>query len=390
MSGHGKGGKSLGKGGAKFHRKVLWDNITKPTPTHHVWSTEGESSASPDSSMRSLLQECHLRCHCLYRACKEEDRHCHGCRLFSQMTGMHALQIQRLNLDNNLPYFSLHKTHFFPPKKGGKCQCVLWSEYKAAGLVFLPPPCQNTGPAAQLFSPAGPYLFLAPALYSLPALASVTAGCPLRMLLRFVNGPVSSGTHDRSQKAPGRSQSTALLAHAQWAPGCHRSRLGKKREGQLRESGSGYLSNSGTCSPSLPKGQQSLVISFTVCSLWSSPALSAVSGYSLHSLQSLVIPCTVCSLWSSVLCPWYFPCTTSAVSGHFLYCVRSLWSSPVLCSQSLVIPVLCPQSLVIPCTVSAVSGHLLYYFSSLWSFPVVSPQSLVISCTMSTVSGHSL
>ncbi|CAI9587711.1 unnamed protein product, partial [Staurois parvus] len=39
----------------------------------------------------------------------------------------------------------------------------------------------------------------------------------------------------------------------------------------------------------------------------------------------------------------------STVSGHLLYCVRSLWSSPVLC----------PQSLVISCTVSAVSGHLL-------------------------------
>ena len=33
MSGHGKGGKGLGKGGAKRHRKALWDNIqgiTKP------------------------------------------------------------------------------------------------------------------------------------------------------------------------------------------------------------------------------------------------------------------------------------------------------------------------------------------------------------------------
>ncbi|CAI9550432.1 unnamed protein product, partial [Staurois parvus] len=26
-------------------------------------------------------------------------------------------------------------------------------------------------------------------------------------------------------------------------------------------------------------------------------------------------------------------CTLSAVSGHLLYCVRSLWSSPVLCLQ---------------------------------------------------------
>ncbi|CAI9615737.1 unnamed protein product [Staurois parvus] len=103
-------------------------------------------------------------------------------------------------------------------------------------------------------------------------------------------------------------------------------------------------------------------------------------------------------------------CTVSAVSGHLLYCVRSLWSSPVLCPQSLVIPVLCPQSLVISCTVSAVSGHLLYYVRSLWSSPVLCPQSLVIpvlcpqslvipvlclqslviSCTVSAVSGHLL
>ncbi|CAI9582993.1 unnamed protein product [Staurois parvus] len=54
----------------------------------------------------------------------------------------------------------------------------------------------------------------------------------------------------------------------------------------------------------------------------------------------------------------------SAVSGHLLYCVRSLWSSPIL---------------------SAVSGHLLYCVRSLWSSPVLCPQSLVISCTVSAV-----
>ncbi|CAI9571029.1 unnamed protein product, partial [Staurois parvus] len=54
--------------------------------------------------------------------------------------------------------------------------------------------------------------------------------------------------------------------------------------------------------------------------------------------------------------------------GH----MTGLWSSPVLCPQSLVIsctvsavsgpsPVLCPQSLV----------HLLYCVRSLWSFPVL-------------------
>ncbi|RUP46518.1 hypothetical protein BC936DRAFT_146854 [Jimgerdemannia flammicorona] len=37
MSGHGKGGKGLGKGGAKRHRKILHDNIqgiTKPAIRH--------------------------------------------------------------------------------------------------------------------------------------------------------------------------------------------------------------------------------------------------------------------------------------------------------------------------------------------------------------------
>ncbi|CAI9603818.1 unnamed protein product, partial [Staurois parvus] len=63
---------------------------------------------------------------------------------------------------------------------------------------------------------------------------------------------------------------------------------------------------------------------------------------------------------SAALCEW----------PHSLVC--SLWSSPVLC----------PQSLVISCTVSAVSGHLLYCVRSLWSSPVLCPQSLVISCTI--------
>ncbi|CAI9570587.1 unnamed protein product, partial [Staurois parvus] len=56
----------------------------------------------------------------------------------------------------------------------------------------------------------------------------------------------------------------------------------------------------------------------------------------------------------------------SAVSGHLLYYVCSLWSSPVLC----------PQSLVISCTMSAVSGYPLYCVRSLWSSPVLCLQSL--------------
>ncbi|CAI9607556.1 unnamed protein product, partial [Staurois parvus] len=173
---------------------------------------------------------------------------------------------------------------------------------------------------------------------------------PTAHVLRFVNDPLSSGTHERSQKAPGHSQSEALLAPAH--------RPGKKREGNSAEVGAG------TCQIQVPAPPPSPKVS----SLWSFPALSAVSGHSLHCLQSLVIPCTVRSLWSSpALCPQslVISCTVSAVSGHLLYCFCSLWSSPVLCPQSL--------------------GHPLYFVRSLWSSPVLYPQSLVIPCTVSAV-----
>ncbi|CAI9595969.1 unnamed protein product, partial [Staurois parvus] len=42
----------------------------------------------------------------------------------------------------------------------------------------------------------------------------------------------------------------------------------------------------------------------------------------------------VSSLWSFPALLWSFP-ALSAVSGHPLHCVRSLWSSPVLCLQSI-------------------------------------------------------
>ncbi|CAI9620217.1 unnamed protein product, partial [Staurois parvus] len=104
---------------------------------------------------------------------------------------------------------------------------------------------------------------------------------------------------------------------------------------------------------------QSLAISCTVCSLWSSPALSAVSGHPMYCLQSL---------------------------GHPMYCLQSL-GHPLYYPQSLVIPCTVCSLLAIPCSMSAVSGHLLYYVCSLWSSSVLCLQSLVISCTMSAVSG---
>ena len=75
MSGRGKGGKGLGKGGAKRHRKVLRDNIQGITKASRedagnfgiwpnfsvfslpsaVWLVAAASSASPDSSTRKLV-----------------------------------------------------------------------------------------------------------------------------------------------------------------------------------------------------------------------------------------------------------------------------------------------------------------------------------------------
>ncbi|CAI9592448.1 unnamed protein product, partial [Staurois parvus] len=70
--------------------------------------------------------------------------------------------------------------------------------------------------------------------------------------------------------------------------------------------------------------------------------VSAVSGHLLCCPQSLVISCTVRSLWSSLYCPQSLVIPLlSAVSGHPCT-VGSLWSS-----------LYCPQSLVISSTMSA-------------------------------------
>ncbi|CAI9549556.1 unnamed protein product, partial [Staurois parvus] len=123
---------------------------------------------------------------------------------------------------------------------------------------------------------------------------------------------------------------------------------------------------------------------------WYSPCCSCcvcsfliISCTVFCSLRSSSFLYCVRSLWSSpVLCPQslVISCTVSTVSGHLFYCVRSLWSSPVLC----------PQSLLISCTVSTVSGHSCTMSAVFWSSPVLCLQSLVISCTMSAVSGHLL
>ncbi|CAI9584637.1 unnamed protein product, partial [Staurois parvus] len=75
-----------------------------------------------------------------------------------------------------------------------------------------------------------------------------------------------------------------------------------------------------------------------VCFLLYSPVLSAGVW---PVLRAQCAPCLLGPVGTlyDVVCPQslVISCTVSAVSGHPLYCVRSLWSSPVLCLQSLVI-----------------------------------------------------
>ncbi|KAJ6846207.1 histone H4 [Iris pallida] len=103
MSGRGKGGKGLGKGGAKRHRKVLRDNIqgiTKPAIRRLARrggvkrisgliyeETRGVLKISSRTSSATAS---------LHRARPQEDRHRHGRRLRPQATGEDPLRLWRL------------------------------------------------------------------------------------------------------------------------------------------------------------------------------------------------------------------------------------------------------------------------------------------------------
>ena len=94
MSGRGKGGKGLGKGGAKRHRKVLRDNIqgiTKPAIRRlarrgGVKRISGLIYEETRGVLKVFLHRDarHPRCgHALHRARPPQDRHGHGRRLRS-------------------------------------------------------------------------------------------------------------------------------------------------------------------------------------------------------------------------------------------------------------------------------------------------------------------
>ncbi|KAL0612463.1 hypothetical protein AAY473_019095 [Plecturocebus cupreus] len=102
-SGRGKGGKGLGKGGAKRHRKVLRDNIqgiTKPAIRRLArrggvkrWSHLRRDPRSP----QSLPGECDPRRSDLDGARQAQDSHGRGCGVRAETPGRHPLWFRRLS-----------------------------------------------------------------------------------------------------------------------------------------------------------------------------------------------------------------------------------------------------------------------------------------------------
>ena len=105
MSGRGKGGKGLGKGGAKRHRKVLRDNIqgiTKPAIRRlarrgGVKRISGLIYEETRGVLKVFLENV-IRDSVTYTTRPQKDGHRHGRRLRAQAPGPHALRLRRVNL----------------------------------------------------------------------------------------------------------------------------------------------------------------------------------------------------------------------------------------------------------------------------------------------------
>ena len=104
MSGRGKGGKGLGKGGAKRHRKVLRDNIqgiTKPAIRRlarrgGVKRISGLIYEETRGVLKVFLGECDSRCGHLYGACQTKDCHCHGRCVCTEETRPNIVWLRRI------------------------------------------------------------------------------------------------------------------------------------------------------------------------------------------------------------------------------------------------------------------------------------------------------
>ena len=109
MSGRGKGGKGLGKGGAKRHRKILRDNIqgiTKPAIRRlarrgGVKRISGLIYEETRGVLKVFLENV-IRDAVTYteHAKRKTDRH--GCGVCSQTSGTYSVRIWRLDLHAKL------------------------------------------------------------------------------------------------------------------------------------------------------------------------------------------------------------------------------------------------------------------------------------------------
>ena len=105
MSGRGKGGKGLGKGGAKRHRKVLRDNIqgiTKPAIRRlarrgGVKRISGLIYEETRGVLKVFLENVIRDAVTYTGARQEEDSDSHGCRLCSEAPRPYPVRIRRLS-----------------------------------------------------------------------------------------------------------------------------------------------------------------------------------------------------------------------------------------------------------------------------------------------------
>merc|ERR1712126_230974 len=101
MTGRGKGGKGLGKGGAKKspegqhsgHYQASYPETGKKRRSQEDrWSHLRRDEGCPEG----VPGECHPRRRHLHRACQEEDCHCHGRCLCFKEAGQNSVRVRRL------------------------------------------------------------------------------------------------------------------------------------------------------------------------------------------------------------------------------------------------------------------------------------------------------
>ena len=122
MSGRGKGGKGLGKGGAKRHRKVLRDNIqgiTKPAIRRlarrgGVKRISGLIYEETRGVLKVFLENVIRDAVTYTEHAKKKDGHRHGCRLRVEETRQDFVRLRRLSVvghDSSLQTGTIEATY---------------------------------------------------------------------------------------------------------------------------------------------------------------------------------------------------------------------------------------------------------------------------------------